>query len=297
MWGGRCWGLSRWVSKGPKPKGGISISIFKKLLKLLLALTLAGALLLWYAFGVEPHRLTVERHGVGSGERSLTVLQISDLELSENYTADELEKLLAAVEKEQPDLIVFTGDLFSNYSLYHPTQEVVEALSTLSAPYGKFAVWGNNDYGGGAAREYPWILEAGGFTLLKNQSITLALPDGGRLLLVGLDDSVLGHPRLTDLLPQENTADFTLLLTHEPWPAQELLPGQADLVLAGHTHGGQVRIPFLTEGFTHETLLQGLYQLDNAPDTLLFVNSGLGTSRMGVRFLVPPQIAVFTISY
>lgn len=251
-----------------------------------------------YAFSIEPHLLVIKKYNIGeSDENLLTVVQLSDLELSQNYKAKELLTIVEKINSLNPDLVVFTGDLFQNYSQYRPVEDVVSALGNITATYGKYAIWGNNDYGGGAVREYGQIMERSDFKLLQNEGLSIKLSNGETIFLGGLDDSLLGNPDIDLTLKNlDENSSYDILLIHEPEQVDLINHNNLDLILAGHSHGGQINIKFLRKVFGIESKYRmGFYNLDTFPDTDFYVNSGLGTSRVPARFLIPPQITCFKI--
>jgi predicted MPP superfamily phosphohydrolase len=265
----------------------------RSIIFLLLFFVIIGMIL--YAFFIEPKRIVTHNYTIGNndGQKPVKVVQLSDIHIQEKYPAAQLEKIVTRVNKEQPDIIFFTGDLFDNYAKYGPTEEVVTALSRLNAPLGKFAVWGNHDYGGSAARVYPEILAAADFQLLENSGINVSLSEGKSIFIGGLDDSLLGNSAIDETLTNRQS-DYTILLSHEPDKADELIDQNVQLVLSGHSHGGQINVPFLTiKNAMAEKYFSGFYNLAN--DTTLYVNTGLGTTKINARFRVPPEIAVFDL--
>jgi predicted MPP superfamily phosphohydrolase len=261
----------------------------------LLLLILVG--LFFYAFKIEPKRIVRHHYVLGkkNDQTPLRIVQLSDIHIKKDYSADQLEKIVAKVNAEQPDIIVFTGDLFDNYAQYGPVEAVTSALRNLSAPLGKFAVWGNHDYGGAAARVYPEILAAADFQLLENSGTTITLTNQKSLYIAGLDDSLFGTPFVSATFEaRKSDCDYTIVLTHEPDTADHLIDQDIQLVLAGHSHGGQIRLPFFSVKNTlAKNYEKGFYHLAN--DTTLYVNSGLGTTKISARFRVPPEIAVFEL--
>lgn len=225
----------------------------------------------------------------------LNVVQISDLQVSEYYETNRLDKVIEKVNAQKPDILLFTGDLFDNYSKY-PEQRapMIEKLNAFKANIGKYAVWGNHDYGGGAVRVYEDVMSAGGFTVLRNQGETLTLSDGRQVFLGGLDDSLLGNPSVSDTLAYRQNYDYAITMTHEPDVADAFIGTDTQLVLAGHSHGGQVWIPFYPiKNVLAEKYTRGLYQLDAI--TQLYVNTGIGTTSIHARFGVIPEVTQFTI--
>lgn len=274
----------------------------KTIAKLLIVLLLIAVVCVVYAFCIEPRLLTVKKYKLGDSENQtqvLRVVQISDIEMSKDYTPKDLFKMTEKVQALKPDVVVFTGDLFSNYSKYRPVGAVEEALSGIDAPYGKYAVWGNNDYGGGASRDYEWIMNDAGFTVLQNEGVNVEIEPGKYVYIGGADDGSLGYPDFGMTMQNDvQEAVYKILLVHEPDLADEAGGYGIDLALAGHSHGGQVKLPFVNLITTSmaRKYTSGFYTPLEAEKLRLYVNSGLGTSQMGVRFGVPPQVAVFDIA-
>lgn len=270
------------------------MKIIKPMLLVCAALILLCATLAAYAVWIEPKRLTVEVLKLGTGDTVFKVVQLSDLEISADYPEDRLQEMARRVNEQQADLVMFTGDLFSNYAQYGPLEAVQEALRQVEAKQGKLAVYGNNDYGGGASRIYEDLMTQAGFEVLVNQARTFSV--GERSVWVGgMDDAQLGAPDWQMLAEtREKANDYEILLTHEPSvpEGEKELP---DLILAGHTHGGQVKLPFLADHLSYNGYLDGLYSL--AGGAQLFVHHGMGTSQVPVRFGTPPQIAVFELAF
>ncbi|MGL4333757.1 MAG: metallophosphoesterase [Lactococcus garvieae] len=267
------------------------------LLSVLSVFTLLIIALPFYAWKVEPFLVHVNHVELGKkNERTpLNVVQISDLQVSEYYETNRLDKVIEKVNAQKPDILLFTGDLFDNYSKY-PEQRapMIEKLKAFKANIGKYAVWGNHDYGGGAVRVYEDVMSAGGFTVLRNQGETLTLSDGRQVFLGGLDDSLLGNPSVSDTLAYRQNYDYAITMTHEPDVADAFIGTDIQLVLAGHSHGGQVWIPFYPiKNVLAEKYTRGLYQLDAI--TQLYVNTGIGTTSIHARFGVIPEVTQFTI--
>lgn len=278
----------RTSKKTKKKTKRILLSIISVFILLIVALP-------FYAWKVEPFLVHVNHVELGKkNERTpLNVVQISDLQVSEYYETNRLDKVIEKVNAQKPDILLFTGDLFDNYSKY-PEQmaPMIEKLKAFKANIGKYAVWGNHDYGGGAVRVYEDVMSAGEFTVLRNQGETLTLSDGRQVFLGGLDDSLLGNPSVSDTLAYRQ--NYAITMTHEPDVADAFIGTDTQLVLAGHSHGGQVWIPFYPiKNVLAEKYTRGLYQLDAI--TQLYVNTGIGTTSIHARFGVIPEVTQFTI--
>ncbi|WP_338997522.1 metallophosphoesterase [Lactococcus formosensis] len=280
----------RTSKKTKKKTKRILLSIISVFILLIVALP-------FYAWKVEPFLVHVNHVELGKkNERTpLNVVQISDLQVSEYFETNRLDKVIEKVNAQNPDILLFTGDLFDNYSKY-PEQmaPMIEKLKAFKANIGKYAVWGNHDYGGGAVRVYEDVMSAGGFVVLRNQGETLTLSDGRQVFLGGLDDSLLGNPSVSDTLAYRQNYDYAITMTHEPDVADGFIGTDTQLVLAGHSHGGQVWLPFFPiKNVLAEKYTRGLYQLDAI--TQLYVNTGIGTTSIHARFGVIPEVTQFTI--
>lgn len=250
-----------------------------------------------YAFKIEPFLVKVNHIELGTApQEELKVVQISDIQVSESYEANRLDTVIEKANAENPDIVVFTGDLFDNYSKYAYEDEIIEKLSALKANIGKYAVWGNHDYGGGAAWTYTNVMNASGFEVLKNNGENLTLDSGKRVFIGGLDDSLLGNPSVEDTLSYRQHYDYSILLTHEPDVADDFIGTDTQLVLAGHSHGGQVWLPFYqVKNVLAQKYVKGLYTLEDGMN--VYVNTGLGTTSIHARFGVIPEVTSFSIRF
>jgi predicted MPP superfamily phosphohydrolase len=246
----------------------------------------------WYSFIYEPRDIEVVRHtmvirNLPSRLDGMTAVQISDLHLrkAEAVHFEMLDKVRAL----QPDLIVVTGDLVD-----HPTAagDLLELFRSLDAAYGIWAVPGNREHSAKAISLLQRLLEPTVLRFLINESAQIA----GGLWLVGVDDPASRHDRLEDALYGVPARVPRILLAHSPDIARSLTADKhIDLTLAGHTHGGQVNLPFFNGARTHDALypqyLRGFYRVSNSP---MYVNRGIGTTGLPVRIGSRPEVTHFT---
>jgi len=253
--------------------------------------------------------LRVVRHTIRSpriprGFDGVTIVQFSDTHISPSYRLDRLSKLVDAVNSLQPDLVVFTGDLHDarrkdNIAKYDPAP----LLSRIRAPLGKFAVYGNHDFGyERRLRSSGSFLSRGGFAVLINEVRRVAHPGGEYIVIAGLDDYVLGKPNAPKTISKLRNEPFNLLLVHEPDVADRLIRYPVDLQLSGHSHGGQVSLPLIgpiVRTKLGRKYVGGLYDIggrfrENRPYRL-YVNRGSGTTRIPVRIGSVPELTLFTL--
>lgn len=232
----------------------------------------------------------------------IKIAQLSDLHIKEDFTAKNLKRVVKKVNGQNPDIVIFTGDLYDNYSIYHDDEQIIAELQKIKPRYEKIAIWGNRDYGGGAVRQYKDMMERAGFTLLKNENWYITLENDKKILFTGLDDSLLGQPDMPDSTKIYD-ADYEILLTHEPDTIEDYLDYHYDLALSGHSHGGQINIlflPFINKKAVTATSLSskyksGMYTYGKESQQRLYVNTGIGTTHISARFGVVPEIALFSI--
>jgi predicted MPP superfamily phosphohydrolase len=219
----------------------------------------------------------------------LTVAHLSDLHVASLGRRE--SRLLRFLDEERPDVIVITGDSVSDEDVqtdaaYVPVRAL---LSQLRAPLGVFAVRGNWENWRRLRGERAFYEEAG-VTLLVNE----AAPVRDDVWVLGLDDAANGTPEPDRARERVPDGVFRIVLFHSP-VAFARVAGREELALAGHTHGGQVRIPFLPPLWMPpgaDGYVEGWYEKQG---TRLYVSRGIGTSIAPVRLFCRPELAIHTL--
>lgn len=252
-----------------------------------------GFFLLVYAGWIEPRRLTVASFQLALVEQPKTTLRIvflSDFHAGAYKGKRFYERVTRCVQHVRPDLVILGGDLVEEYA------ESVRDLSSLAhvkARYGRFFLLGNHDFSDHpdrvASRMQRW-----GYENLTNRLIHIEA-DGRSCELIGLDETWHGSPKI-ELLRTPHTKP-RIVIVHEPDGLLDVHPGDADVVVMGHTHGGQVRLPFF--GIVHpmpqrisKSFDRGLKEWRGIP---VIISQGLGEATTRLRFGCPPQIVVMEI--
>ncbi|BBI32969.1 metallophosphoesterase [Cohnella abietis] len=280
------------------------------LIYLIFGFVIISILICTYGVFIEPRRLTISRHTISSplipeGFHGITIVQFSDTHIGPHYSLQQLDELITAINSLQPDIVVFTGDLFDSRGKTNATDnDPTSILARIHAPLGKFAVYGNHDFGyTRKIRTSGSFLNQAGFKVIINDLLKVRLPAGEFITIAGLDDYVLGQPAARKTLSALKQEGFNLLLTHEPDVADSLAQYPVDLQLSGHSHGGQVHLPIL--GALIRTSLgrryvRGMYSIQSKSrglrPYLLFVNRGIGTTRIRIRIGSAPELSVFTLN-
>lgn len=195
----------------------------------------------------------------------------------------------------RPHLVALTGDFAADdWTTFRP---VLDALGSLHAPHGVWAVPGNHDHLVGIDTWHAEVARHPTVRDLTNRAVTMRV-GGARLCVAGVDDWAEGEPTL-EALPDPAARDFTLLLAHSPDQAEAARRAcdAVGLVLSGHTHGGQVRFPFvgaLRNPAEHEALYEE--GLRRRPWTQVYTSRGVGTVHLPLRFLCRPEVAVLELT-
>jgi uncharacterized protein len=255
----------------------------------------------YYARNIEPNLLTINKEIIESDRipasfNGFKIIQFSDTHIGFHYTLEQFQDLAEKINSLQPDLLVFTGDLVDRPNQYNWTPKLTEILANLQAPKGKFWIYGNHDHGGYGTEVIQSVMGQANFKLLKNSHQAIE-QDVDRIILIGIDDVMLGSPNLTKALENTNPDLFTILLAHEPDFADIAQKHPIDVQLSGHSHGGQVRLPFVGHLYTPiyaEKYVDGKYAFESSKMNL-YVSRGIGTTRLPYRFLCKPEITLFTL--
>lgn len=263
------------------------------------ALFIAGAGLAGWAFWIEPSRLVVKGVTLDwapEAGRGLRIALLSDLHVGSPHVGlERLRSVVEAVNRESPDLILLAGDFVVGRQGQARVKPGVFApeLGKLRARLGVIAVLGNHDwwYSGLHVRQ---ALEANGVTVLDNQAVSCET-GAGTLWVAGLGELWLKRNDMNAALESVPEGAPLILLAHNPdiFPT---VPARVNLVLAGHTHGGQVTFPFIGAPVVPSRYGQRFaagYIAENG--RRMFVTTGVGTSILPVRFGVPPEIVILTL--
>lgn len=259
-----------------------------------------------YATLVEPHwiqvtRLDVPLSGLPEVLDGFTIVQLSDLHLGPFVSAETVRRSVEIANDLGADLIVLTGDFVYRSASY--SAACARELASLQAPYGVYAVLGNHD-NWTDADQVADDLAGSGIVVLRNERRALKVGDI-YLWLLGIEDTGYtggffgdfqamwqkARDALALLLRGIPADEPRLLLVHNPDFTEMLPEGRIDLALCGHTHGGQVRLPFIGAPVVPSCFGQkyagGLVQ---GPSTLVYVNRGIGLTVLPVRFNCRPEV-------
>lgn len=226
-----------------------------------------------------------------------SIALVSDIHSSYNMLKEEMEEYARIVNSLACDMILVTGDFVN--SMTEEVYPFAEAFSVLKAPYGVYGVMGNHDF---FARDPELVakeVDACGIKLLRNDKVIVS-KDGGSFYLLGVDD--VGNPmraaeKFTVALGSAPLNIPKLLMVHRPYYLRQAAEKKIDLVLSGHTHGGQVVLAnfgnvVIAPASLASKYVWGKYTMG---ETQMYVNRGIGTVGLPIRINCPPEITRITL--
>ncbi len=221
----------------------------------------------------------------------IKITHFTDMHYKNKSSTALLKRAVESINKTNPDIVVYTGDFFDSKA-YGDMEETTLLLKSIHAPLGKYAVEGNHEHRHGLLDEYENLFNYSGFTVLNNHSVKI----DERISLIGVDDIYCGKGDIRGAMKSTlEQQSLKIALCHEPDAADEIFSLGGDIVFSGHSHWGQVNVPILRDmvmpPFCNK-YYQGEYKKG---DKLIYVGSGLGCTKMHIRFFSPASVAEYKI--
>lgn len=241
----------------------------------------------WYASRLELNELTIE-HPAWTTTDPIKIAFFADL----HNDKEKFQKIIEHIQKQKPDLIIFGGDLVMANQRFMRTAWAINGFRELCAIAPTYAILGNHDYE--KLEQVERVYQTVGVNLLRNDSVIFKAPSGKLINIIGLgdqnegdDDPAVFHSTVPGLeLP-------TLLISHDPESRHEVSQEDWDIMLCGHTHGGQLGIPFTDHYISFRSSMPaGLYDYTNGRK--VFVTRGVGAI-LDMRFFCYPEVNFITI--
>jgi len=250
------------------------IITIRRLLAASALLVSAVILAILYARFIEPTWVTVNSRTL-SKDPTTSLIHISDI----HYKGDRkyLKKVVGIINKTDADFVCITGDLVEDRKWLAPCMDI---LGEINKPV--YGIPGNHDQWARVDNNYlaHRFAETGGAWLLNGAQTTVS----NKVIITGEAVETVQHPH--------NPALKTILLHHYPRIVDQLPPKSYDLILAGHTHGGQVRLPFIRNTIIDEADLKYIHGFFFTPAGIMHVSSGIGTYYLPLRFMCRPEITI-----
>lgn len=278
----------------------------KKFIRFLFILLLIILLLLIYCRyegtrGLITKEYKIETNSIPSSFDGLKVLHFSDLHYLRVVDDNMLKKVVEEINLINPDIVIFTGDLIDkDFNINDKQKEqLITLLKSINSKYGKYTIIGNHDYIKDK-EEIETIYNESNFILLQNTYDIIYNSENEKIFLGGLDTYSYDKAdidKVMDYFKDNDNIDYKIILVHEPDYIDTITSKyDVDLVLAGHSHNGQINIPFVKNfilPYGSKKYYKNYYNVDNTP---LYISSGIGESRINLRFLNKPSINFYRIN-
>ncbi|MDO5568659.1 MAG: metallophosphoesterase [bacterium] len=234
----------------------------------------------------------IDDNNIASSFAGLKIVQFSDVHYNKNLNKQLLKDTVKEINLIKPDIVIFTGDLLDDNTIEDTTINfIVEQLTNINVKYHKYAILGEHDYEYGYEKVSN-ILENSGFILLKNKYDIIINDNNDKILIGGLDSYTSNKADINQLINEETKSiNYKIIAIHEPDYTDIILKElDANIILAGHSHNGQIAIPLLNTLFLPKYATKyydNFYQINN---TKLYVSSGIGNSNFDFRLFNHPSI-------
>ena len=266
----------------------------RKLIIILISIIFLLSIILIYSKKVTSHSLKVVEYGIVDKNipddfHGMKIVHFSDVEYGKTTNLKDLEKIIKKVNELNPDIVIFTGDFFNkNIKVSDNEKEKIKnILSTINSKYENYAILGDNDI---SFKDLFYQIFNDNFIILDNESNLLYTTSGKPVRFMGLND-INKEEIIND---EDNNKLYNILLLHKPDEIDNI-KNKYNLVFAGHSMGGQIKIPFygpLIKLKGAKKYISGEYKVNN---TMLYVNDGIGSESINMRINNKPKINLYRI--
>lgn len=272
----------------------------KKILKIFITMLILIILLLLYSrfigtIGLNTKEYTIEDNNISNDFDGIKIVHFSDIHYKRIITKDRIDKIINEINLINPDIVIFTGDLIDQDSEINEDDitYLKEVLSKINAKYGKYSVIGNHDYSIDI-EILRSIYKESNFNLLENSYDIIYGKDNNKLYIGGISTGAFSDTVLNKMKYDEES--YKIIILHEPDYTDEIISLNPNLILGGHSHDGQVNIPYLKKYFVptgSKKYYDEHYLVNN---TNLYISSGIGVSRYNFRLFNHPSINFYRIN-
>ncbi|HEX8140733.1 MAG TPA: metallophosphoesterase [Pyrinomonadaceae bacterium] len=280
----------RWKERGRAARSGRDIARSTPFRALAGALAQAARAALAEPFMLSVEHRVIHLRRLPRALDGLRIVQLSDIHHSPFTGSEQIKRAIETANNLEPDIVALTGDYVSHEREY--AAPCAEMLGGLRARYGVYAVLGNHDHWTDAALITD-LFRLAGIRMLVNEGMRFE-ERGASFWLAGVDDTMVGLEDLSLALAGSRRDEMKLLLAHNPIILRRAARAGVDLVLSGHTHGGQValRSERSASGRPRRRLLRGL---GRQGETQIYVTRGLGTVVLPIRYGCPPEVSLLEL--
>lgn len=276
---------------------------YANLIKISVVLLTLLLLCAYNAVYVNPKQLQVrlekiESDKIPSSFDGFTLGFFSDLHYEKGHEA-QFDRLIEAFKEADLDVLLFGGDFIEQYreDILDDEKcfEVSQKLNSIPAPFGKYAVLGNHDFKDELTQEKVIkILEDGGFKVLTNEMTKIYNQENDFIQLVAIETMKRGNPDVLKSFENVDDQMFTLTLTHTP-DLFDHFKARSDYALAGHSHGGQVYIPFISKFIVPEGAKEYYHGKYVSDGSILDITNGVGTTKKDIRLNADAEIVIYRL--
>ena len=280
---------------------------FKLFFIIIFILIFIISLLFLYSRFIATNGLVVKEYKITNSNLSdkfhgLKIVHLSDLHYGTTFNNKELTKLINKINLTKPDIVVLTGDLFDKS--YEPNNNqinhIIKSFNQIETTIGKYAISGDQDNNS----NWEKIINNSHFINLNNDYTSIYDEENNYIFLAGLSSNLNDeiNPKINKIenylssLNNENQPIFKILLMHEPDYINNFNYSNYDLILAGHSLNGQIRIPFLGAIYTPKGSKKYFDEYYKLKNTDLYISSGLGTTKYNFRFLNKPSFNLYRLT-
>lgn len=278
----------------------------KKIINFIIFIMVLIVAILFYArfigtTGLNTNEIVIKDNNLNNSYDGLKIVHFSDIHYTRVITNSRVKELVDEINLLKPDIVFFTGDLIDTDATPNDSnkQKLIDFLKEIKTTYGKYAVIGNHDYDNhlDLVKE---IYNLSNFTLLENSYDIIYNSNRDKIFVGGLDTvsfDLADIDKTMEYFKDNDDINYKIILVHEPDYADEIVSKYPDinLIFSGHSHGGQVRLPFIGGIFKNSNAIKynnGYYKINN---TNLYVSNGIGVSRYNFRLFNRPSINFYRI--
>ena len=250
--------------------------------------------------GFETKEYTIYNEEIPNGFDGLKIVHFSDIHYNRAINENKINKIVEEINLINPDIVVFTGDLIDkDINLSNSDYKfLANAFKKINAKYGKYAVLGNHDYK--EKEEVIKVYDDSDFKYLENEYDVIYNKDNEKIFIGGIGNVSYNLDNLDSLMSDLTTlgdVNYKLIIVHEPDISDSIIDNyDVSLILAGHSHNGQVRLPYIGAIYTPEGSKKYYDEYYDLDGTSLYISSGIGVSIINYRLFNKPSINFYRIN-
>ena len=277
--------------------------LLKKFIITLIILLLLVSLVIIYSYFIGTSGLKVKEYNIKSKNipdefYGLKIVQLSDIHYGYHFNKKKLENVVKKINEIKPDIVVLTGDIVDNKISKEEKNELIEELSKIEVTIGKYAIKGNHDYD---FKDFDKITNNSNFINLNN-TFEIIHGNNSNIMISGVSTNLHGKNKINEKLDsskkylENNSVNYKILLLHEPDYIDDIKDISYDLTLAGHSHNGQVRLPFIGAIYTPKGAKKYYKEYYKVKNTDMYISNGIGTTIMNLRLFNKPSISLYRLT-